>query len=58
MTSFQWWADQLPPNHFICCLCFEEKDYEQAWRDSRGFLWDNCQDCGQKEQRALEQRGD
>lgn len=45
MTSFEFWACQVPPWMFLCTDCFEAKDKTEAWVDDKGQRWDQCLDC-------------
>lgn len=45
MTSFEFWACQVPPWMFLCTDCFEAKNKDQAWVDDKGQKWDVCLDC-------------
>jgi hypothetical protein len=56
VTSFLWWAEQVPAGQFLCCICFEEKPADEAWADAEGVKWDKCLKCHEWEQEALRRR--
>lgn len=45
MTSFEWWAQQIGPDNFLCSLCYHGFPLDQAWTDADGQKWDTCREC-------------
>lgn len=46
MTSFQYWADQMPDGYFMCTICFHMTPIEDAVTDPKdGLKCDICPDC-------------
>lgn len=56
MTSFEWWAAQMPPGTFLCSLCFEGKPFTEAWIDAGGQVWDTCVPCQEADSEAVRRR--
>jgi hypothetical protein len=56
LTSFQWWQDRMPPETFLCMLCFEGKPIAEARTDKDGTRWDVCAVCHERDVAAVIRR--